>query len=220
VARPYTTQSAGPCADTRRRSPTAISQPEPAHYDDALLATAFRELHGPRLHGFAILVTLGDAPLAERAAGFALAAGAEQAAALRHPERAAAWLRARTLRGLRGARWRQQSAPVDERRVALAALGAGDAVYRGLAALSVDARAALVASAIERFDPIDVETILDAAPAATRHAVAEARYRYLQFAGAGPAEEGEPEAERPAGELAERVQRVAARAFSSGEVPR
>ncbi len=172
------------------------------------------------MHGFAILVTLGDALLAERAAGFALAAGAEQAAALRHPERAAAWLRARTLRGLPRGGSHQGSASPDARRAALAALGAGDAVYRGLAALSVEARAALVASAIERFDPIDVETILDAAPAATRRAVAEARRRYLQFAVAGSADLAGLPPDGPAGELAERVERVASRAFSAGEAPR
>ncbi|MEO8639236.1 MAG: hypothetical protein ABI458_04885 [Chloroflexota bacterium] len=201
------------------RSPTATFQPAPAQ-DDALLAAAFRDLHGPRLHGFAILVTLGDQPSAERAAGFALAAGAEQAAALRHPERAAAWLRARTLRALHGRRWLRGSTPVEAGRAALAPLGVDEAVYRGLAALSVDARAALVASAIERFDPIDVETILDAAPAATRHTVAKARDRYLRFAADGATDDADAALDQPPGELASRVQGVATRAFSMGESPR
>lgn len=208
---------AGPRADIRRRSPTAIPQPAPAQYDDAILAAAFRDLHGSRLHGFAILVTLGDAPLAERAAGFALAAGADQAAALRHPERAAAWLRARTLRSLHqpGA-GRRPPAPA-ARRAALAALGVDEAVYRGLAELSLDARAALVASAIERLDPIDVETILGAAPTAARRAVAQARDRYLRFAGGQPVETAEPSEAHATGELGARVRRAASRAFSSGE---
>jgi DNA-directed RNA polymerase specialized sigma24 family protein len=184
-----------------------------------VLAAAFRNLHGPRLHGFAMLVTLGDQQAAERVAGFSLAAGAEQAAALRHPERAAAWLRARTLRALRSRRWLRGSTPIEVRRAALAPLGVGEAVYRGLAALSIDARAALVASDIERFDPIDVETILDAAPAATRHTVARARNRYLQSASDGASEEADWAPYEPAGELAGRVQAVAARAFSS-EAPR
>jgi hypothetical protein len=205
-------------AGTPGRTRTATHQPAPSQYDDAMLAAAFRELHGARLHGFAMLVALGDQRSAERAAGFALAAGAEQAAALRHPERAAAWLRARTLRGLHEQRWRNRSTPIEAKRAALAPLGVGDAVFQGLAGLSMDARAALVASAIERFDPIDVETILHAAPAATRHAVAQARNRYLRFAIRG-AEGAEGDADQPAGEIARRVEGVATRAFSA-EAPR
>jgi hypothetical protein len=166
-----------------------------------------------------MLVTLGDSRLAERTAGFALAAGASQAAALRHPERAAAWLRARTLRTLRERRWFRRSPTADERRATLAPLGVDEAAYRGLAALDLNARAALVASSIERFDPIDVETILDAAPAAARRIVAEARKRYLRFAG-GAAGGGPAPMDEPMGELAGRVQKVAARAFSMSETPR
>jgi hypothetical protein len=203
-----------------RRSPTAILQPAPAQYDDATLAAAFRDLHGPRLHGFALLVTLGDSRAAERAAGFALAAGAAQAAALRHPERAAAWLRARTLRGIGQGRARRPSAPIESRLAALAPLCVSETVYRGLAGLSIEARAALVASAIERFDPIDVETILDAAPAATRHAVAEARRRYLRHAARTAPDEADSPPDQPRGELATHVQDVATRAISSGRPAR
>jgi hypothetical protein len=96
-----------------------------------------------------------------------------------------------------------------------------DAVYRGLAALSLDARAALVASEVERFDPIDVETIIDAAPAATRHALAEARRRYLRSA-AGDDSDAEVEAAvgEPTGELATRVRDIARRAFSTSDLRR
>jgi hypothetical protein len=200
-------------APITRRSPTAILQPAPAQYDDATLAAAFRDLHGPRLHGFALLVGLGDSRAAERAAGFALAAGAAQAAALRHPERAAAWLRARTLRGIGQGR---PSAPIESRLAALAPLGVSETVYRGLAGLSIEARAAIVASAIERFDPIDVETILDAAPAAARHAVAEARRRYLRHTARTAPDETDSPPDEPMGELATHVQDVATRAISSG----
>lgn len=110
--------------------------------------------------------------------------------------------------------------PIEARRAALAALGVDESVYRGLAELGLDARAAIVASAIERFDPIDVETILDAAPAATRHAVAEARSRYMRFAAAGAGEETGAAPDEPMGELAARVQEVSARAFSTGDDPR
>jgi hypothetical protein len=166
-----------------------------------------------------MLVTLGDARLAERVAGFALAAGASQAPALRHPERAAAWLRARTLRTL-GEQGRFRRSPAaEERQAALAPLGVDPAVYRGLASLGLRARAALVASDIERFDPIDVETILNAAPAATRRIVAEARKRYLSFA-AGSADEVQAAPDEPMGELAGRVHSVATRAFSINETSR
>jgi hypothetical protein len=200
------------------RSPTAILQPSVAQHDDAQLAAAFRELHGSRLHGFAILVALGDRQLAERAAGFSLAAGARQAAALRHPERAAAWLRARTLRALHGPRPFRRSPTAEDRRAALIPLGVDDAVYRGLAALSLDARAAFVASAVERFDPIDVETIIDAAPAATRHNLAEARRRYLRAAAEDDSDaEVAAVADEPTGELATRVGNIARRAFSTSD---
>jgi hypothetical protein len=99
-------------------------------------------------------------------------------------------------------------------------VGVSEVVYRGLAGLSIDARAALVASAIERFDPIDVETILDAAPAATRQALARARDRYLRLAASQSPGEAEAVPEQSMGELARRVQDVAARAFPSGEAPR
>jgi hypothetical protein len=203
-----------------RRSPTASLQPAPAPYDDATLAAAFRDLHGSRLHGFAMLVTLGDRQSAELVAGFALAAGAVQAAALRHPERAAAWLRARALRTLHQRRSIGRSTPTDGRRATLATLGVDEAAYRGLASLSLDARAALVASGIERFDEIDIETILDASPSAARHAVAEARERYVRYASTTSSPERNEPDDPPSGELASRVRDVAARAFAGNDANR
>ena len=167
-----------------------------------------------------MLVTLGDRQSAELVAGFALAAGANQAAALRHPERAAAWLRARALHTLHQRRSIGRKTAGDVRRATLATLGVDEAAYRGLAALSLDARAALVASAIERFDAIDIETILDTSPAAARHAVAEARERYVRYASStAQAERDEPD-DSPSGELASRVHDVAARAFSASDTTR
>ena len=113
----------------------------------------------------------------------------------------------------------QRPAASAEGRAALAPLGVDDAVYRGLASLDLNARAALVASGIERFDPIDVETILNAAPASTRHVVSEARKRYQRFASGSTQPERAP-ADEPMGELASRVQAVARRAFSIGETSR
>jgi hypothetical protein len=179
-----------------------------------MLADAFRDLHGPRLHGFAMLITLGDERAAERAARRALAAGVERASALRHPERAAAWLRARTLRDLN--RWpRGRSIPRTSRQEVLASLGVDDDVYQGLTAMKVRARAALVASAVERFASIDIETILGAGPAATRQAVAKARVSYLRVVGAEPGTLREMPAPDEGGELTRRVQAVVGRAMSA-----
>ena len=58
---------------------------------------AFRELHGSRLHGFAQLLVLGDRHAAAKLASDALADGAARVDELRHPERAAAWLRRRVV---------------------------------------------------------------------------------------------------------------------------
>lgn len=179
------------------------------------LEDAFTEMHGPSLHGFALLVALGEREAAERAAAGALAAGAEQAATQRHPERAAAWLRARALRALQHESSRTASAEEGVRREALAELGVEEAVFHGLAALGTDARAALVASAIERFDPIDIETILGAGPAATRRVIAEARGRYLRSVGTMPVDPPGSPLEVPAGELTTRVRGIVARAITA-----
>jgi len=180
---------------------------------DATLAAAFHDLHGSRLHGFALLVSLGNTRQAEEAAGEALAAGGERAAGLRHPERAAAWLRARVLRSLRHKR--RPSVSDAARWTALASLRVEEPVYDGLAALSMEARAALVASAIERFEAIDVETILGATPSVARRAVAQARAGYL----AAVSGRRSGQADESGGPLAARVREVASRAMS-GEARR
>lgn len=180
---------------------------------DPKLAKAFHDLHGSRLHGFALLVTLGDAARAEQAAGEALAASDELAPALRHPERAAAWLRSRALRTLRHAP-RDAAVSDESRRAALAKLGVDATTYLGLSALSVEARAALVASAIERFETIDVEAILGAGPSPTRHAISAARAGYLAAIAASPDGQAAP-SDRESGPLATRVGEVASRAMTS-----
>lgn len=147
------------------------------------VAAAFRELHGRRLHGFALLLTLGDRALAARLSAQALATGAARGGELRHPERAAAWLRARILAALPH-RMREPS-PADER-VALEPLGVDRAVIDGLAALSVRERAALVASEIERLDPRDVEVIVGRSGRRFERLLAGARGRYVRAHAAAP----------------------------------
>lgn len=193
---------------------TLIPRPAVAQVDDSKLAEAFRNLHGARLHGFALLVALGEPEPAERAAGEALAAGEQQASALRHPERAAAWLRARTLRALHQGLSRGAALPASERQATLAPLGVDGVVYDALAMLTLEGRAALVASAIERFEPIDTETILGASPAAARRVIAQARSRYLQAVEGHPAAPASSTPPQPEGDLAKRVREVAARAMT------
>jgi hypothetical protein len=198
---------------------TSTPRPAIAQVDDSRLAEAFRDLHGRRLHGFSLLVSLGEAGLSERVAAEALEAGAAQAAALRHPERAAAWLRARALRGLHQGVGRGQSPTTAQRREALAPLGVDDAIFEGLAVLSLEARGALVASAVERFESIDTETILGSSPPAARKVIARARDRYLQTVHGRPTDKAALPHQLPMGALAIRVRAVTDRAMAPGWRP-
>jgi DNA-directed RNA polymerase specialized sigma24 family protein len=143
-----------------------------------MLRAAFRDLHAARLHGFALLLTLGDRDLAARLAADAIAEGLGRAATLRHPERAAAWLRSRVVRAARrrGAGRRIQD---HDREATLVPLGVDAAAFRALAALRVDERAALVAAEVERLAPLDLELILGSSGPRARRRVADARERYV-----------------------------------------
>jgi hypothetical protein len=183
--------------------------------EERMLRAAFRELHGAPLHGFALLVTVGDRRLAERLAAEALADGARHARALRHPERAAAWLRARVVRNIP----RRTEAPPNEadRRSALAQLGVNEVAFQALRRLEPRARTALVTAWIERLDDRDVEQILHLRPWRRSRLVDRARRQYLDayLRGApGPP----PLAVDPAasGPLASRVRTVTLRTLSPG----
>jgi DNA-directed RNA polymerase specialized sigma24 family protein len=132
------------------------------------LATAFSELHGPRLYGFALLTTLGDRDLAGRLAAEALSAGIRHVEKLRHPERGAAWLRAAVVRGARRPVWGQRRPLIAERRHALAAIGLGTAAFDALATLDVTARAAIAASVVEGMTAADVSEIAGSGARARR----------------------------------------------------
>lgn len=150
------------------------------HFDDELLRAAFRDVHGTRLHGFALLVTLGDRHAAADAASDALAEGTRLAHELRHPERAAAWLRAHVFRSLRRRRLGGSEADELTRRRALAALGVDERVHRALAQLSTVERTALVVANIERLDAVDIETVLAAERRDAQRLVRRAREQYLR----------------------------------------
>jgi hypothetical protein len=120
---------------------------------------AFGELHGARLHGFALLLTLGDQAVAARLAADALAEGSMRATELSHPERAAAWLRWHVVQRARS-RLRDGPGTAERRRATLEDLGADAAAFASFAALDVRERAAVAASIVERFDRRDVATVV------------------------------------------------------------
>lgn len=209
------------------------------------MRAAFRDLHGARLHGFALLVALGDRQRAASATSDALNAAVERTDELRHPERAAAWLRAGVLRSLGGRRLRRGQRPGDdERRHALAPLGVDADAYHALAQLSALERAALVASDAERLAAIDVETVLGGGRGRAERIIRDARRRYLAAClarSATTAGEGSQAtqdgattalalparglvvdelAAPAAGALAERVRAVARRTLASGAAAR
>ena len=184
----------------RSRDPSSHDAPQ-----DAVRA-AFRDLHARRLHGFALLLTVGDRPAAARLASDALLAAGERIGELRHPERAAAWLRARVLRTARAV---GRTAPRRSDRLdALDRLGVGPATFAGLEALSQRERAALIATSIERLDRRDAATIVDSDGQGFDRLVVRARRRYAAAYGAAA-----PEA-AVHGPLAERVRAMAERALA------
>jgi DNA-directed RNA polymerase specialized sigma24 family protein len=158
-----------PNASSAARAPAT----EPA------LTAAFRDLHGHRLHGFALLVSLGDRAAASETAADALNEAASRLDELEHPERAAAWLRARVLRTLR--RGRRPALRLDEKayRASLRSLGVALPAAHALAQLNIVERAALVAADIERLDPRDVATVVDRSRGAAGRLVMRARAAYL-----------------------------------------
>lgn len=181
-------------------------RPIPPLASPEVLRAAFDELHGPRLHGFALLLTMGDRERAARLAGAALAAAGSRTEALRHPERAAAWLRARVVRGA-GGRTRPRAEAVPARTTILGSLGVDAATYAGLAALAPRERASIVAAVVERLDRRDVATIVGRDGAALDRLLVRARRRYMaaHAAAAGDA--------APHGPLVERLAAEAARAM-------
>lgn len=188
----------------------APAEPQPVAHaapDDAQRA-AFRELHGPRLHGFALLITLGERVLAARIAGEALAAGAEQVSELSHPERAAAWLRNRALRLARRDMQRGASSG-GRRRAALEDLGVDSAGFAALAGLDVLERAALVASTVERLDPRDVATIVGQDGARLDRLVRRSRAAAIQSGTLALAEDAASH-----GPIAEGIRGIASRAMT------
>jgi DNA-directed RNA polymerase specialized sigma24 family protein len=147
-----------------------------------VVRAAFRDLHGARLHGFALLLTLGDQAVAARLAADALAAAAISTADLSHPERAAAWLRRHVVRNARG-QMRDSAAAAGRRRAALEGLGADAAAFASFAPLDLRERAVLAAYTVERLDRRDVATIVGMEGARLDRLIRHALSRAMESAG-------------------------------------
>jgi DNA-directed RNA polymerase specialized sigma24 family protein len=166
----------------------------------------FVELHADRLFGFAMIVTLGDAARAGKLSAEALGRGIQRIDALRHPVRAAAWLRGTVRTAAGRPAWGHRRPSELERRDALRALGVDPATYDALASLDVRARAAVTATSVEGFAPADVFEIVGS-DEVVRHARRDFLTAYLA---ASEARGSAP----PSGELAARVKDAAAPVFS------
>ena len=169
-----------------------------------VVRAAFRELHGRRLHGFALLLTLGDRERAASLASDALAAGQLRVDELRHPERAAAWLRRHVV---------QRAASVQARRAdttggPLMELGVDAAIVSALAALGRLERAALIAETIERLDRRDVGMVVGRRGAALDRLLHRARGSAIAAYGV-TVDEGRPE-----GPIVARIRKVAGLALT------
>lgn len=183
--------------------------PEAEAHGRALQQAAFRDLHAARLHGFCLLVSLGDRAAAASAAGEAMVRALPHLGELRHPERAAAWLRSAALASLAFGRPRE---PEAGRRETLRSLGMTDAAFDGMAGMDVRERAAFVAAAVERFEPLDVETILRTDAGTARRLVDRARRRYLAAAGTAIGREplaGDAQPDAPPGSLTRHIEALA-----------
>lgn len=153
--------------------------PDPADVPNPSdLQAAFRELHQVSLHGFALLVHLGDESRAGPGTSRALTEGQAHVDRLRHPQRAAAWLRRWVVR--HRPQWASRARVDDDRRRRLGALGVTGPAAVGLAQLRPDERAALVADAIERLDRRDVGTIVGRHGEPLERLIMRARRRYIE----------------------------------------
>jgi DNA-directed RNA polymerase specialized sigma24 family protein len=161
----------------------------------------FVELHGDRLLGFALLLTLGDASRAGRLTSQALGAGVKRIDQLRHPVRAAAWLRGQVTQAAGLPAWGQRRPNETERRDALRSMGVDPATYDALASLNVRSRAAVVSTAVEGFAIADVFEIVG-----SDERVRKARRDFLTaYLAASEARHSTP----PPGELTARVRAAA-----------
>ncbi len=123
-----------PGGERRRLAQPCLSRPGTPDQ----LRAAFWDAHAARLHGFALLITVGDRPRAASAAATAMAAGAERAPSSGIPSERPAWLRHQVIRELRRTR-PTRNLTQKERHAALRPLGVTE--RRRLVAPRLDRRA-------------------------------------------------------------------------------
>lgn len=195
----------------RHRTAPAVRPMNPLEQRDpdpgaGALRAVLRDIHAPSLNGFALLLTLGDRRRAAALTNSAFRAADARVEELRHPERAAAWLRAHVARQAGN---RDSPIDVDERLTALGPLGVTAPLLAGLASLNRGERAALIASWVERMDLRDVATIVGRDGDRLDSLLRRGRARFLDGHAAAPS--GGP---TPAGPLAGAVRSAAARALA------
>ena len=181
----------------------------PVEAEDAeQLQAASWDAHAARLHGFALLLTVGDEPRAAAAAIAALEAGAERAES-QNSDQAAAWLRREVIGELRRT-WPTPQLQPEERHAALHRMGVADPLISSLEGMSAERRAALVVSTVEGMAMADVANTLDTDLGDAYRVVEAARLDYLttalQVTAPGRAETPGP--------LARRISEIQARAIA------
>ena len=131
------------------------------------------------LHGFALILTIGDRSQSASVAARALADAAVDAEV--DPSRVTTWLRARVLRDVRRLP-RDARVSSDDRFAALHKLGVERSTTEALAGLSLDERASLIAASVERHELSAVATIIGKSPGEARRILRAARARYRDAA--------------------------------------
>ena len=202
-----TSQSAIELAEVSLARHDVDATPVRAAPESEASAFALRGLHGPQLHGFALLLTLGDRRAAAELAEDALAAGGGRADELQQPRQAAAWLRHSVLKAAMSRRADPNS---DEatRRATLRTLGVDDTALAALSALTILERGAVVASTVEGLEDPDVAVVVGLDAARTGRLVQEGLRR------ATGAPMPEPPLSEPYGPIVARTREVAARVLA------
>ncbi len=189
-----------PPAPARAPSPSAsgngAGDADAAAEATEITAGAFRELHERRVHGFALLLTLGDRAAAADLARSALRDAEPKLAELGHPERGAVWLRRHVLKHApkkvegagRGPFRRSRPAPHSPD--GISELGADEVLLEALARLDLQSRAALILQDVERLREVDVADALGTDRRAVEKLVRDARARYSQAYTAAAARHG------------------------------
>jgi DNA-directed RNA polymerase specialized sigma24 family protein len=140
---------------------------------------ALPEQQGAAVHGFALILAMGDRPRALRLATEALDAAAARSHQLSTDGEAGTWLRAWIVQHI-GPMPANVSLDDPARRHALELVGVSDVVAAAISTLTVEERAALLAASVEGFSLPEVATVLDCTQTMARRILKRARGRYAE----------------------------------------